>query len=367
MKKRDTNSNRRYLVILIVAIVIFLVYSSLQGPSPPAEDEEKSVEEARCGDGVWQSSEMCDPDATPTGCSKGICTNECTCITVEETCADRGEYTDGNCSQTCENYQQCMPNAEGCFSCTDICDTDEYMDSGCLGKCPEGKKCVLKDKDQPCYLCVEKGEQTCEERGMHTIKSGCDESCKPPDYCAFYEEHGCWYCKDMTCAGGLYEDENCRGRCDPRKGEICKEFQDGCYNCVCPDLHVSFMSGGIRKDMNVTCQGDDCETRCSVTGTITFRVRNAGTLSAAASTALVELDDIDSEEEGIDSLNTGEESDTRTLELKKTDRVNGRADACEDLSWWKDSYTISVTADYGNSVAECNEKNNAQSAESKME
>jgi hypothetical protein len=58
-----------------------------------------------CGDGVKATSEQCDPDATPTGCSTGqTCSDSCLCLTPDAPV----------CGDACTNNTQCPTN----HSCT---------------------------------------------------------------------------------------------------------------------------------------------------------------------------------------------------------------------------------------------------------
>jgi hypothetical protein len=350
--------------------------------------------EPYCGDGTIQATEQCDPQASPTGCEQGQSCIDCECISdyVPPVCPSGQYATQDECESKKKSHHVCVLNEQNhCWALMGICNKGEYVSSDCNGDCDDDEECIVVDSDVPCYGCGTLecgegeyqtqqeceaeceddcgineatncwycgGEITCEQLGMYSGQSDCGADCQEPDYCAFHEGYGCWYCRHVTvtCSGSLYEDSDCDGDCPGH----CGKYQGGpCYKCICPDLYVSSLSASISRSRSTTCQGESCKTVCTLTADANFRIKNAGDATAGASTALVQITpDVGSKQEPMESLSSKQESSTKSVNFQKSQEVIGRAEACLELGWWVSSYTVSVTADYGNAVDECDKENN---------
>ncbi|HEX55134.1 MAG: hypothetical protein DRO94_04015 [Candidatus Altiarchaeales archaeon] len=367
--------------------------------------------------GVW--GEECDPKATPTGCEEGkICTQDCRCES-EEKCPD-GFYTSEDCEGKCGENEACEFDLEtGCYSCVKIackensdcgeiikkrvcynndvyeqtiipicynpgtpeaeckfrisgisrggqllppledCDPGYCLDGQCVGKITTTMEETTTITETTTTTIM-----TCEDMGMYSSESACDNECDPPDRCVYHEGYECWYCQQVECGEGLYESSNCDGECDPTRGEVCEEYQDtGCYRCVCPDLMVTSISAKVSLSANTHCQDEICKTDCSLSATVEFQIRNIGARAVDASTAQVKLAPaVGTETEAVESLDPGEVSTTKTLYFSRFATVTGSGMvACEQLDWWSSEYTATVIADFENDVAECDEDNNENS------
>ncbi len=248
----------------------------------------------KCGDGVINGDEECDPKADPTGCPEnGVCNQNCECelietppeekecgpdgffykteceascdgscimgddqcwYCIEEEGCPENQYTPDECEERRKGYQRCVcDEATDCCYLQSICGRGEYISSDCDGECEEGEECVVEDPDVPCYVCGTPTE-VCEDMGMYGSQSDCESECEDPDHCAIDESTNCWYCvqwqPEETCADrGMYDSQGeCEEECD--EPDYCA-FHEG-YECwYCMNVECG---SGLYEDPN--CEGE---------------------------------------------------------------------------------------------------------------
>ncbi len=301
-----------------------------------------------------------------------LCVNDTSnpgCQYLQSLCQRDSEYVADDCDGACTGSDECIVSDSDvpCYTCgtAPACGSGEYPTaSECDGDC--SGTCSINEATD-CYTCIELG---CEAQGMYTSQAVCNLGCHSPDYCAYSESKGCWYCQDVTvtCSGDLYSSSSCDNDCDAGAGETCQLYDDGpCYYCVCnkPDLMVTALSAHISKSTSTHCTGaleSSCTTECDMTATAEVKVRNIGKGAAGASTVKMTITpDGSTDTDSVEALAAGATSGTKTLMVVKSATVAGRAEACYGLAWWVDAHTVTAAADSGNAISECNEGNNQNS------
>ena len=169
---------------------------------------------ARCGDGVLDPGELCDPaiaegpGACPTACQATACStamlvgeaSACTaqCLTEPVACADG----DGCCPAGCES----ATDGDCTNQCGDgVTEGPELCDGNCPSSCSDGDACTT-DR-------LRGGAQTCDAECQFELVTACvdGDGCCPASCTAAYDDD----CEPTaTCGDGVVDDgETCDGNC----------------------------------------------------------------------------------------------------------------------------------------------------------